>query len=153
GPIANSLQVTEEANFTNGPPVIDGTFPNVREALVKGVRAAKDEARRQGFDHLKVGFNAVPSFDPGNDFWRAIGELGQRPFVEALDYVGLDFFPDVFRPVAPDGQPGDLSQMVVVILQAMRESWMPAAGIPASVPIHVAENGWPTSPDRSHQRQ
>jgi hypothetical protein len=40
GPIAASVQVTEEANFTNGPPVIDGTFPNVREALVQGVQAA-----------------------------------------------------------------------------------------------------------------
>ncbi len=73
--------------------------------------------------------------------------------MEALDYVGLDFFPDVFRPVAPDGQPGDLRQMVVVVLRALRESWMPAAGIPASVPIHIAENGWPTSPDRSYDRQ
>jgi hypothetical protein len=153
GLIADSLQVTEEANFTDGPPVIDGTFPQVREALVQGVVAAKDEARRLGFDHLKVGFNAVPSFDPGNDFWRAIGELGQRPFLEALDYVGLDFFPDVFRPAASDGQPGDLREMVVVILQAMRGAWMPAAGIPESVPIHVAENGWPTSPTRSYQRQ
>jgi hypothetical protein len=153
GSLADSLQVTEEANFTNGPPVIDGTFPDVREALVQGVLAAKDEARCCGYDDLKIGFNAVPSFDPGNDFWQAIGELGRQSFVEALDYVGLDFFPDVFRPVAPDGQPGDLRQMVVVILQAMRESWMPAAGIPAAVPIHVAENGWPTSPERSHQRQ
>jgi hypothetical protein len=153
GRIADSIQVTEEPNFADGPPVIDGTFPNVREALVKGVLAAKDEARRLGYDHLKVGFNAVPSFDPDNEFWRSIGELGKRPFVEALDFVGLDFFPDVFRPVAPDGQPGDLRQMVVVILRAIRESWMPAAGIPASVPIQVAENGWPTGPDRTPERQ
>jgi hypothetical protein len=153
GPIAAGVQVTEEANFTDGPPVIDGTFPNVREALVRGMQAAKDEARRQGFDHIKVGFNAAPSFDPANDFWRAIGELGQRAFVEALDYVGLDFFPDVFRPAAPDGQPGDLRRMVVSILRTMRESWMPAAGIPSSVPIQVAENGWPTGPERTDQRQ
>ena len=40
-----------------------------------------------------------------------------------------------------------------LILRAMRESWLPASGIPASVPIPVAENGWPTSPDRSDERQ
>ncbi len=84
---------------------------------------------------------------------RTIGELGREPFVEALDYVGLDFFPDVFRPAAADGQPGDLRRMVVFILRAIRETWMPAAGIPASVPLHIAENGWPTSPDRSYERQ
>ena len=153
GPIADGVQVTEEANFTDGPPLLDGAFPNVRQALVKGVLAAKDEATRLGYDHLKVGFNAIPSFKPGDDFWPAIGALGGRPFVEALDYVGLDFFPGVFRPVAADGQPGDLRQMVAVVLRAIRESWMPAAGIPASVPIHVAENGWPTSPDRPYERQ
>jgi hypothetical protein len=153
GAIADSVQVTEEANFTDGPPLIDGAFPDVRSALVQGVLAANDEARRLGYDHLRVGFNAVPSFNPADDFWRAIGDLGRRPFVEALDYVGLDFFPDVFRPAAPDGQPGDLRQMVVSVLRAMRESWMPAAGIPESVPLHIAENGWPTSPDRSYERQ
>src|SRR5262249_25520009 len=61
--------------------------------------------------------------------------------------------PGVFRPVAPDGQPGDLGQMVVILLQAMRQSWLPAAGIPASVPVHVAENGWPTSPDWTYAQQ
>ncbi len=153
GPVADSVQVTEEANVTDGLPCLDGAFPNVREALVKGVVAAKDEARRLGFDRVKVGFNAVPSFDPNDDFWRVIGELGRRPFVEALDYVGLDFFPDVFRRAAADGQPGDLRRMVVFVLRAIRESWMPAAGIPETVPIHVTENGWPTSPDRPYERQ
>lgn len=153
GEVADTFQITEEPNFANGPPVIDGTIPRVREALVQGVVAAKDEARRNGHHHLKVGFNAIPSFGPGTDFWRAIGELGGPPFLNALDYVGLDCFPDVFRPAAPDGQPGDLRRMVVLLLSSMRNTWMPAAGIQATVPIHVAENGWPTSPDRSHDRQ
>jgi hypothetical protein len=35
----------------------------------------------------------------------------------------------------------------------MRSSWMPAAGIPSSLPMHVSENGWPISPDRSYEQQ
>src|SRR5262249_22148737 len=128
---------------------MDGSFPDVREALVHRVLAAREEARRLGHDHLKVGFNAVPSFAPDDDFWRDIGARGGRRFVEALGYVGLDFFPDVFRPVEPD----DLRRVGVLVPQALRESWMPAAGIPASVPIHVTEHGWPTGPDRSDERQ
>ena len=30
---------------------------------------------------------------------------------------------------------------------------MVAAGIPVSVPIHITENGWPTGPTRSDERQ
>lgn len=152
GSLADTVQVTEEANVSN-IPVLDGAYPNVREALVRGVVAVKDEARSKGHDHLKVGFNAAPSFGSGAGFWREIGELGGRSFVEALGYVGLDFFPGVFGPAAPDGEPGHLRQMVAGVLRAMREEWMPAAGIPDSVPIHVAENGWPTGPDRSYERQ
>ncbi len=97
------VQITEEPNMTTSPPV-DGCIPHVREALVQGVIAAKEEAQRHGFD-IQVGFNATPPFQPNDDFWPAIGALGGQPFLDALDYVGLDFFPAVFRPVAP-GQSG-----------------------------------------------
>jgi hypothetical protein len=152
GAMADTIQVTEEPNCAEGAPPMDGVFPNVREALVRGVTAAKLEARRLGHDHLKVGFNAVPSF--GDDgFWSTLGGLGGSSFVRALDYVGIDFFPDVFRPVAPDGEPGDLRESVVFVLEAMRGVWLPAAGIPPTVPIHVAENGWGTGPTRPPERQ
>ena len=42
---------------------VDGDMTNVREALVAGVLAAKDEAQRDGGDGIQVGFNVVPSFD------------------------------------------------------------------------------------------
>lgn len=153
GALADTLQVTEEANFTGGPTIIDGAHPNVREALVKGVIAAKDEARRNGYDTLKVGFNAALNFDPNDDFWPSIAALGGDAFRDALGYVGLDFFPDVFRPVSPDGQPGDLGRSVASVLQHFRTVSLTAADIPSSVPIHITENGWPTGPDRSYERQ
>lgn len=38
-------------------------------------------------------------------------------------------------------------------METMRREWMAAAGIQPEVPIHVAENGWPTGPERSEERQ
>ena len=149
----HSIQVTEEASFTHGPDCIDGPYPRVREALVQGVIAAKDEARKIGHAKLRVGFNSTPTFGPAEEFWAAIGEMGGDEFVQSLGYVGLDFFPDVFRPVASDGEPGDLRSTVIGVLETMRNVWLPAAEIPASVPIDIAEHGWPTGPARPDIRQ
>lgn len=142
-----SVQVTEEANFTHGPDCIDGPWPNVNEALVEGVKAAKREALRLGLRNLKVGFNSTPTFGSAAEFWSIIGKMGGPAFIESIDYVGLDFFPDVFRP-APK-----LRDAALGVLEMMRSTWLPAAGIPESVPIHVTEHGWPTGPDRPESRQ
>jgi len=152
GPELYSIQIAEEPNFVSGPKCIDGPYPRVREALVHGVMAAKDEARRMGLA-VNVGFNATPTFGPAAEFWTSLAALGGSTFIDCLDYVGLDFFPDVFRAVAPDGEEGDLKSSVIHIVETMRETWLPSAGIPASVPIHIAETGWPTGPRRSEQRQ
>lgn len=148
-----TLQITEEANFTGGPEAIDGYYPDVRKALVEGVVAAREELNRLGHGTVKVGFNSTPTFGAAADFWADLARLGEDEFRAALDYVGLDFFPDVFRPVAADGEPGDLIQSVTGVLETMRREWLPAAGIPADVPIHIAENGWPTGPTRPYHRQ
>jgi hypothetical protein len=154
GPCLYSVQITEEANFTSGPDAIDGAYPRVREALVEGVQAAREELDRAGYGRrVAVGFSATPTFGPSSEFWAGIGALGGKPFVEALDYVALDFFPDVFRPAAPDGEPGDVSDSVRIVLRALREEWLPAAGIAPAIPIHVGENGWPTRADRPYDRQ
>lgn len=155
GPHVAFLQVTEEPNLTISP-VIDGAFPNVREALVRGVIAAKEEAARLGLRHLQIGFSAVPFFeadDYEHDFFKAVGALGGAPFAQSLDYVGLDIYPDVFFPLAPAGLPGDIRHFVEYALRSFRELSLPAAGISASVPIHLAENGWPTGPERPPERQ
>lgn len=148
GSLLSTLQITEEANMTTFAAV-DGCIPQVREALVQGVIAAKEEVRRCGLN-IQVGFNAVLTFDPTDDFWTSIAALGGEPFLDALDYVGLDFFPDVFRPLAADGLPGDVRASVAAVLSHFRHVSMAAAGIPVSVPMHITENGWPT---RSQERQ
>lgn len=148
-----SVQIAEEANFTDGPEVIDGPYPNVKEALVEGVIRVKEMLRRVGHDEVRVGFNSTPTFGPSSGFWAELRRLGSDAFSHSVDYVGLDFFPDVFRRLPPDGEPGDLWRSALAVLELMRNEWMPAAGIGPAVPIHVAEHGWPTAPDRSEQRQ
>jgi hypothetical protein len=100
-----------------------------------------------GLKGVRVGFNCTPTFGASAEFWSSIGKLGGQSFVESLEYVGLDFFPDVFGP-----EP-DLRAAVLGVMDTMRSTWLPAAGIPATVPIHVAECGWPTGPDRSEEKQ
>jgi hypothetical protein len=145
GPHLAALQVAEEPN--NPGPGGDGGFAHVRQAVVTGVLAAKEEARRQGYA-VQVGFNATPSV-PLDDFWADLPARGGQPFLDALDYVGLDFFPDVFRPIAP----ADLQGAVAGLLDHFRQVVLPAGGIPPPVPIRVTENGWPTGPGRSPERQ
>lgn len=141
-----SVQVCEEPNADL--PVLDGSIPNVLDALVQGVVAAKEEARALGRT-VAVGFNAVPTFDPADTFWSDLGDRADARFLECLDYVGLDFFPDVFRPVAPER----LADAVAAVLTAFRRTDLPAAGIPDTVAVRVCENGWPTGADRPEQRQ
>ncbi|WP_438319563.1 hypothetical protein ACSHWO_36285 (plasmid) [Streptomyces sp. HUAS TT3] len=146
GPQLASLQICEEPNADL--PTLDGSTPGVLDALVEGVVAAKEEARSLGYP-VAVGFNAVPTFDPGDTFWSELGARADARFLACLDYVGLDFFPDVFRPIAAD----QLADAVAGVLTAFRHTHLPAAGIPGTVPIRICENGWPTGPDRPEQRQ
>lgn len=149
--LLSTLQITEEANVTTVAEV-DGCIPQVREALVQGVIAAKEEIQRAGLD-TQVGFSAALSFDPTNDFWPGIAAMGGAPFLKALDYVGLDFFPDVFRPLAPDGSRGDVRSSVAGVLSHFRQVSLASAAIAAACPIHITEHGWPTGPNRSYERQ
>ncbi|MET9089667.1 hypothetical protein ABZX77_48755 [Streptomyces sp. NPDC004237] len=146
GPNLASVQICEEPNADL--PVVDGSIPNVLNALVEGVVAAKQEARALG-RRVAVGFNAVPTFNPADTFWSELGALADDRFRQSLDYVGLDFFPDVFRPIADE----QLAQAVTAVLTAFRRTDLKRAGIPGSVAIRICENGWPTGPGRSEQRQ
>ena len=149
-----ALQVTNEVNLTFSPDSSDGAYRGARDALIQGVMAAKDQARRRGFHHLAIGFNWVYRTDPNNEasFWGYLRDRGGPAFVAAVDWVGLDAYPGtVFPPVeAPDGERDGM----VNAMSSLRKCWMPIPGIPASVPIKVEENGWPTDPPhRSYAQQ
>ncbi|UFH53947.1 hypothetical protein [Spirosoma sp. KNUC1025] len=147
GPDLATLQITEEANSTG--PGGDGITPNVRAALVAGVITAKAEVQRLGLS-IGIGFSATINFNPADDFWQAIGQLGGHPFVDALDYVALDFFTDVFVPLPPEVA---VSEAVRMVLHQFRYVNLVQAGIPETVPIIIGENGWPTNSTRSYERQ
>jgi hypothetical protein len=72
--------------------------------------------------------------------------------VNALDWIGLDAYPGTFFP--PTEAPGRERDGMVNAMSSIR-CYAARAGIPESKPIHIEENGFPTSPspDRSEQRQ
>ncbi|GGY95586.1 hypothetical protein [Streptomyces poonensis] len=147
GEVTGTLQVTEEPNVTSNP-VLDGYYPAVDEAIVRGVFAAKARARELGYGHLRVGFNTTPLFGPSASFVDGLTSRGGEGFIADLDYVGLDFFPDVFRPVAASG----LAEAVEGLLRHHREAVLTPAGL-GHLPLHITEHGWPTGPERPPHRQ
>jgi hypothetical protein len=142
-----TLQITEEPNIT-GDPNLDGFYPRVTEALIAGVRAAKHKAQSAGNPALRVGCNSSPLFGPDGGFFANLTRKGGQPFIEDLDYIGLDFFPDVFRPIAP----ASLGPVVQGLLRAHRRDNLAQAGL-GHLPLVITEHGWPTGPGRTQTRQ
>jgi hypothetical protein len=132
-----SLQITNEPNLT----FMEGARPYVVDAVVHGVLAAKRAAAEQRLA-LPIGLGSVPQSDvalPG--FWRDLRRAGAEEFAGAVDFVGHNFYVDVFE------EPVDLAEVparVHAILTELRGRRLPEAGLPPSVPIRVTENGWPT---------
>jgi hypothetical protein len=146
------LQVANEVNFTVSPDSSDGAYSGAKDALIQGVIAAKDEARRRGYDQLEVGFNWVYRLDPQteDEFWGHLRDNGGPAFVGSLDWIGLDAYPGTFFP--PAATPDQMGPSMIDALDTLR-SYSGGAGIPCSVPIHVAENGYPTGIGRSYETQ
>jgi hypothetical protein len=90
-----------------------------------------------------------PEFVRTQEFWTDLGRRGGDEFRSALDYAGLDFFPDVFQPVPADRLP----ETVTAVLRLFRHQSLAAAGIDPSVPVHVTEHGWATGTERPYSRQ
>ncbi len=148
-----AIQVTNEVNLPDSPDSSDGYYAGGRDALIQGVIAAKDEARRDGFGQLAIGFNWAYRYTPQGDqsFWDYLRDHGGPAFVGSLDWIGLDAYPGTFFP--PVDTPGGERDALVNAMSSLR-CYAGGANIPASVPIHVEENGWPTNPPvRTYERQ
>ncbi len=148
-----ALQIANEVNLTFSPDSSDGSYDGARQALVDGVIAAKDEARRRDLTHLEVGFNWAYRTDPASEesFWRALRDRGGQEFVRAVDWIGLDAYPGTVFPPAESDLDGYRDGMVNAMSSLRCFAKIP--GIPASVPMKVEENGWPTFPGRSGAMQ
>ncbi|HKP88944.1 MAG TPA: hypothetical protein VJT75_03110 [Thermoleophilaceae bacterium] len=152
-PLVRGFQVTNEVNFAASGDSSDGVYEGARDALIQGVIAAKDEARRRGYDQVQIGFNWFYRTDPNNEdsFWQYLDEHGGKRFSSSLDWVGLDVYPGTFFP--PATPPAATGDFVVNALSQLRNCFMDEGDIPESVPIHVEENGYPTGPGRSYADQ
>lgn len=133
-----SLQITNEPNLS----FMEGSKPYIMQALVEGVIAAKKETRVHRLP-IKIGFGSVPESPAAvPHFWENLAKAGGNTFIDSVDFVGHNFYVDVFEE-----QPLDLKEIPVSVertLRNLREKNLVTAGVPASVPIRVTENGWPT---------
>ena len=148
-----ALQIANEVNIAFSRDSSDGAYRGAREALVQGVIAAKDEARRRGLDHLQIGFNWAYRLDPATEtsFWSALRDRGGAAFVRSLDWIGLDAYPGTIFPPVEANLDGYRDGMVNAMSTIRCYAKLP--GIPPSVPIKVEENGWPTFLGRSYDFQ
>lgn len=147
-----SLQITNEPNLS----FMEGSKSYIMQALVEGVIAAKKEVRLLNLP-IKIGFGSVPE-SPASvpDFWENLAKAGSSSFIESVDFVGHNFYVDVF-----EDQPLDLKEIPAAVEHTLRSlrGNITKIGIPTSVPIRVTENGWPTGKnpianiERPYERQ
>ena len=125
-----------------------------RTALVRGVVAARDEARSRGAQHLRIGFNwAYQLGRAEREFFSSLRRIGGRRFANAVDWVGLDSYPGTWGPALGAG---DLSSGVrsatLAAIRLLRGNLLPRAGLSAA-DLHVSESGYPTGPRRTDAMQ
>ncbi|WP_406230817.1 hypothetical protein [Nocardia sp. NBC_01009] len=153
GAITRFLQITLEPNFPI--PWIDGSSPAVLDALTHGMAHARRALNRLGHTHVELGFSVAepPEWLGGDtDFWQHLSKIPAADFADHVDYVGLALYPDAFSPVAPAGTPGNLIELTERAIRHLRETSLPTAHLDFA-PLHIAENGSPTGPDRSPRHQ
>jgi len=148
-----SLQITNEPNLS----FMEGSKPYIMEALVEGVITAKKEAQERNLP-IRIGFGSVaesPASVP--HFWENLQKAGGKTFIDSVDFIGHNFYVDVF-----EDKPLDLKEIIESVertLRNLRERNLIMAGVPTSVPIRVTENGWPTGKnpvaniERTYERQ
>lgn len=136
------VQVGEELNM---PAPQDGGSPGCFDAIAAGVAAAFEERERLGVA-VEIGVNSAGLADPV--FWQRMADAIGGEHLAALDYIGLDAFPDVFHRI-PTNQ---LAGSVTFLLDRFR-SVTTDVGVPEGTPIHLTETGWPTGADRDEATQ
>ena len=141
------MTITNEVNLPGSSNTSDGSYQKAQDALILGIEAAHDEARRRHFDQLRFGFtfaylHAYPTGDIA--FWSYLGAHGGPAFAAALDWVGFDFYPgSLYPPAVPP--PDTYGAETVKAMATMRRCFMALAGLGPRVALWVTENGIPTT--------
>jgi hypothetical protein len=150
-----SVQVTNEANVGGSPNTSDGYYADVNDALIAGVIAAKNQLRADVSGRVEVGFSWAYATDAGErTFWSHLRSQGGRRFVDALDWVGLDVYPGTWGPrIGSGGLAAATRTFIDGALGRLRSVYLPLGGIPSTVPLRVAETGFPTGAQRSDEMQ
>jgi hypothetical protein len=153
-PLVTNIQVTNEANVAGAPNAADGAYPGARDALVRGVIAAKDEARRRGRRGLRIGFNwAYQRGAAEAAFFSSLRAAGGRAFAEAVDWVGVDAYPGTWGPTLVAGDPASAVRSATLdAMRRLRRKLLPRAGL-SRARLHFSESGYPTGPGRSEAMQ
>jgi hypothetical protein len=141
-----AMTITNEVNIGFSPNTSDGAYKRADDALIGGIEAAHDEAVGKRYRQLRFGFTYAYRFSPTGDaaLFSYLGAHGGAAFRAALGFVGLDFYPgSIFPPVMLPGQ--SYRQALAQALGVVRDCLAPKAGIPASVPIWITENGVPSA--------
>jgi hypothetical protein len=149
-----SVQVTNEANESGAPNASDGYYADAKDALIAGVLTARAAIRAQGFSQVKVGFNWAYDGSAGQrSFWSYLASRGGPAFVGALDWVGLDIYPGTWGPAISGPLSTGTAAALDSALTKLRRDYLPLAGIPFKVPLHISESGYPTGPGRTAAMQ
>ncbi|MDX6686699.1 MAG: hypothetical protein QOF86_2827 [Baekduia sp.] len=148
------LQVTNEANVAGAPDAADGAYRGAREALVRGVIAAKDEARRTGRAGLRIGFNwAYQGGAAEAAFFSSLRAAGGSALAGAVDWVGIDAYPGTWGPALAAGDPAAAVRSATLdAMRTLRSKLLPRAGL-SRARLHFSESGYPTGPGRSESMQ
>ena len=139
-----ALTITNEVNFDVSPNTSDGAYPGAMDALIQGIEAASDEAKVDGFgSRIAMGFTFAYRLDPATDaaLFTYLNSVGGAPFRNALGFVGLDEYPGTVYP--PAFPPGDTAGAEMgEAIATMRNCYLPLAGISATTPLWITENGY-----------
>jgi hypothetical protein len=152
-PSLTALSITNEANLDISGNTSDGGYEGVREAIVVGTLAARDELDRMGRQDVQLGFSFAWRWLPNSDmgFWREIGERATPEFLAAIDYVGLQIYPGLVWPPAPLPN-RTAGREVNEALTLLRHCYLPQAGM-GDVDLWVTENGYATNLGRTEEQQ
>ena len=149
-----ALSIVNEPNLPISPNTSDGVYEGVREAIVRGVVAAREALDAAGRRDVQVGFTFAWRWLPQQDraFWREIGARATPAFRAAMDYVGLQVYPGLVWPPVP--LPGrSAGEEMAEAAALVRTCMMPQAGLGPDVALWISENGYATNLGRTEASQ